>query len=167
MMGRGLYAKLDAFKLGEADAVARQRRDNVIKYNLEAGRVVSEEQNEEEHFRGARCERAAWIFFPELPWNRLIIEDADLGDFIDVKSIRFDWHELLVKKHKIKPEWAYLLVSAENHPYYWLAGWQWGSYLIAHAPTKHARPPCYALPASALLPVWQLQKIVRDSRPFD
>lgn len=161
-MGRGFYAKLDQFKLTEADTTAHDRHEYNYQQGRDPGRNQTPEENLVEHVLGARCERAGWVFFPTLTWHRFktgaVDDTPDLGDFIDVKGVRFDHHELLVPQAKIKRDWAYLLISAEQHPYYWLAGWMWGSSLIERAPLKHSRP-AYAMPAHALFSLTALQRI--------
>jgi hypothetical protein len=163
MMGRGWYAKLDQYKLAQADRIARARHQ----YARLVGRqdhLPKEADKLAEDLLGARCERAGWVFFPWLEWHSEIVRDVselpDLGNFIDVKGVRLDRHQLLVPVTSIKPHWAYLLVSAQNHPYYWIAGWKWGDELIAKAQVMFARP-AYAWPSDKLNPLRTLQEIAR------
>jgi hypothetical protein len=159
MLGKGFYAHLDQHKIRQAEKAATDRRA----YARSIGRTESIPDSVDkasEDLRGALCERAAWVFFPSLEWHAFktgpLDELPDIGSFIDVKGIKLDRHELLVKVRNIKPNWAYLLVSAENHPYYLMCGFKWGCELIADAPKKHNAPPCYAWPSDRLRPFREL-----------
>lgn len=166
VMGRGCYAKLDRWKEREADKAAAAR----TAYGRAHRRSwIAEEIREAEDILGCRCERAGKVFFPWLEWHSYregpVDDLADLGDLIDVKGVRLDRHELLVKVSRIKEGWAYLLVSAENAPFYWIAGWRWGWELKELGVMKHSRPRCYAWPweLGDLRPVRELQAITRGT----
>jgi hypothetical protein len=161
MLGKGFYAKLDQFKCDEADGVGRRRYLG----SREIGAVCrigdsapNIDKLADVDILGARCERAAWIFFPTLTWNRYAHHLPDLGDRIDVKGKRLDHHDLLVQPDRVKLHWIYLFVSAENHPYYWMAGWAWG-HEVAQAPLRLKRP-CHLIPVDELRPFRTLLEYV-------
>jgi len=157
-MGKGLYAKLDTYMIGQADKVAKDRHEYAKEHRDVYDYGIVDWDYE---VLGARCERAACVFFPGEEWHKFttgsVSKLPDLGEFIDVKGVPFDRYELLVPCPKLNPDFAYVFISAEYHPYYWLAGWEWGSEM-AKAPVKHKRP-CYAKAVGALRKIHELQRI--------
>jgi hypothetical protein len=80
------------------------------------------------HLRGTRTEAAGKLYLNPVTWHAFkdsIHNLPDLEDWIDVKGVPYDRDSLIVQKDD--PEhWAYLLVSAQNHPQYKIIGWCWG-----------------------------------------
>lgn len=77
---------------------------------------------------GARCECAAYLWAKPVKWHSFGESVRDLPDldyFIDVKGVAQTRHSLIVQRHD-SAEWAYLLVSSQEHPRYHLIGWMWG-----------------------------------------
>lgn len=68
---------------------------------LAKARCTGPEKMPSEMFK-ARCERAARLFFPPLP--QIVVVSG------------------LHEPH-IHPDYYYLFVLGEDHPYYWIAGW--------------------------------------------
>jgi hypothetical protein len=166
MMGRGLYGKLSDPMIREADWVAAKRtEDGKTRPTQRPNAAVID-------ILGARCERAAKICFEPIVWNKLppaaaIGDVPDLGDFIDVKGVRLDEHCLVVKIGGVKMSWAYLLVSAENHPHYWLAGWLWGHEVATDDNLERSFGPYIERPAYRIHPEqlhkpYLLQRIARE-----
>jgi hypothetical protein len=110
-----------------ADRVARRRRAIAIAHNLEQGNNGQHNpvQALENDILGARCEAAGYTYCSPIHWNLYQSGEADLGDFIDVKGVREHQHRLIVQWDG-KPHWAYLLISAQEHPRYHVIGWCWG-----------------------------------------
>jgi hypothetical protein len=177
MMGRGLYAKLFEHMIAQADCVGNTRQDRAERGGFELGNnlVATPEQCRLMHINGARGERAGKVIFDEpghpIVWNKGLDgpfrELPDLGDFIDVKTMWKDHHQLLVEVPRLHKEWAYLCVSSENHPYYWIAGWLWGHELLQLNQKRFPARPAYSATVAQLHKPYLLQRIVRDSRPFD
>jgi hypothetical protein len=183
-LGRGLYAKLAPHMIAEADYVAHQRRENAIKEKLKPGNnlKVTPDENLLLDILGTRGERAAKIVFDPIKW--LAFEPVksgskkkpDLGDFIDVKAqerTMFDdrLHELNVshdpkKNITVNPDWAYLLVGAETHPYYWIAGWMWGHEVMRFGELRNPSRPYYSVRVDRLHPPWRLIQIARERNPI-
>ena len=98
------------------------------------GLVCDEDHSVHLNVLGARTEMAAWTCFsPRIKWHYEVLDRPelfpDLGDFIEVKgSMRPEPTLIVPPKDNEKPplEWAYLLVSAADHPFYDLLGWLWG-----------------------------------------
>lgn len=114
-----------------ADHVARQRQDWHAK-NGTPGKYGATNDPAEAlrlHIRGCRGEAAAKLYLNPVVWHAYYEGDTrdvpDLGSFIDVKAVEKDWHRLLVH-HDDCASWAYLLVSAQEHPTYRMMGWLWG-----------------------------------------
>jgi hypothetical protein len=169
MMGRGFYAYLDKYKIAEADRAAMDFFKNVLARGLDPKRKATKEEQLNAHILGARCERAALVFFPGMTWHRHFtdfIGKPDLGSFIDVKGVGEDRRRLLSPNHNIKRDFAYLLVSAENHPYYWMAGWLWGSELIKAGEERgrqeFSKRPCFVAEHKELEPLRLLQQVARE-----
>jgi hypothetical protein len=89
-------------------------------------------------------------------WRNALEKDTtklfDLPDLehplalIDVKTIPTLGRQLIAPPGKVKNNWVYLLVSAEEKPRYLIIGWCWGSVLAA-APVKplQAGRPCHQI----------------------
>ena len=81
------------------------------------------------HKMGVFGECAAYLWLKPIQWHRFqesgLSTLPDLADFIDVKTRKFSWHQLIVQKAD-PDEWAYLLVNSERHPDYEIVGWLWG-----------------------------------------
>jgi hypothetical protein len=171
MMGRGLYGKLAPHMIVEADFVAQRRQDNADRYGyVHRNHLAAGAGDLPRHILGARTERAAKIIFEPIVWNKGLDgagDMPDLGDFIDVKGVTSDDHCLLVWQGGVKPQWAYLLVSAEQHPYYWMAGWLWGHEVerpenLEQSFGPYVHRPAYRIAAARLHPTYLLQRVVRD-----
>jgi hypothetical protein len=85
---------------------------------------------------------------------------------IDVKGVPFHDRQLISPAAAIKRSWAYLLVSAQEHPRYCIRGWAWGRELAA-APLQELQPdrPCHALPAKALRHPQELFDYIQGGHP--
>jgi hypothetical protein len=171
MMGRGLYTKLADAMTADADAVGNRRQDNAERggYIPGNGLVATLAECRRLHILGARCERAGQIAFPTLVWNKGLEGPfrnlPDLGDFIDVKGIERPYqndHALIVPANRVTLDWAYLLVAAEEHPYYWIAGWMWGRELAVPDNKRFPNRPAYFVEQDRLHPPFTLQQIARE-----
>jgi hypothetical protein len=130
MAGRGVYVKLKPSQIEFADDIAARRSANAERYGL-FDRITIPDNGKDAHILGARCELAAKIYLDPVEWNAYSegnehINKPDLAGWIDVKGTVKEMHSLCVPANKLEDKIAYLLVSAEDHPYYWIAGWQWG-----------------------------------------
>lgn len=168
MMGRGLYAKLSDVMIKEADYWAVKRQENAIEENRTPGnnlRIPLDEQYAT-HELGCRTERAGKVCFSYLIWHAFkkgsLIGLPDLGDFIDVKGIPEDRLNLVVQVGGLRLDWAYLLISAENHPYYWLAGWMWGKEILDRAEIRFPGRPAYFIRKDLLHKPYLLQQIAKE-----
>jgi hypothetical protein len=169
MMGRGLYAKLAPWMIAEADFQAKRRRDYAKSIGRIPGNnlVADEEEALAMDILGCRCERAGKVILPTLVWHTELVRDVDsvpdLGDFVDVKGMKLDRHHLLIPRAKLKLQWAYLLISAEEHPYYWCAGWLWGHEVPAIATAgPYAHRPSYQIEAEQMHKPYLLQQFVKE-----
>lgn len=109
------------------------------------------------------CEAAGMLFFSPCHWD--IGERpglADIEDFIDVKRGRTARHRLLMYLDG-RLDWAYVLVCDEDHPHYWLRGWQWGKCIKELGKIEELQPgrPCYVLEHEHLRPMSELLAEVR------
>ena len=101
------------------------------------------------HILGTRTECAAKTYFYMTTWHIEILSDVSkLGDLpdlshqrgnFDIKGVLQHSHQLLSPAAAIKPDWFYVLVSALDHPRYWIRGWCRGHDLAA-APLKQLQP---------------------------
>jgi hypothetical protein len=161
MMGRGLYGKLNDAMIREADWVAVKRTEDGN------GRPTQRPDAAVIDVMGARCERAAKICFEPIVWHKFVADHElgnvpDLGDFIDVKGTNYAEPWLKVPAHKIKNHWAYLCVSAADHPYYWIAGWLWGHELAQQQHLKFPERPAFSVEVAQLHKPYLLQQIARE-----
>jgi hypothetical protein len=101
------------------------------------------------HILGTRTECAGKTFLWMTRWRIELVSDVSaLGNLpdlehprgnTDVKGITRHHHQLVSPAKAIKPDWFYLLISAQEHPRYWLRGWCRGEDL-ARAPVKQLQP---------------------------
>jgi hypothetical protein len=134
-MLHGVYVRLSSAEIAEADDVARKRWDFHAEYRMRNGDPYNFSKDESGlaiNIRGCRGERAAKLLFDPLEWNAFEASQAfrgsaDFGDFIDIKTTRLDRHSLMVPVRHYKSERAYVLISAEQDPVFWFAGWAWGA----------------------------------------
>lgn len=169
MLGRGLYAKLATHMIEEADHVARQRQQNAIAEGRTPGNHLAAGPHDLDlHIVGARGERAGKVMLDPIEWHKFKIGNLDglpdLDDFIDIKTVSNDQHALLVPAHKIVSAWAYVLVSAAEHPYYWIAGWMWGHELAQPQHLRFPDRPAYSVATARLHKPYLLQDIVSYAR---
>jgi hypothetical protein len=134
---------------GIARYMKRRQRGSVHTNN----RNVSEAKAIEEEKLGMRTECAGHIYLPMTVWHNEILDDptqvADLEHpslKIDVKGIPYHLRSLISPVGAVKLDWAYLLISAEDHPTYWLCGWCMGD-VLASAPVEPLQPkrPCHVI----------------------
>jgi len=104
--GRGVYSYLDADKLAVCDRV---------------GPTLGLLQ--------ARCEAAAKVALNPIAWHvrpeRRTEVDGPLGGWIAVCATERDLDPLAWTALASGSMVAVLKVSAQSHPYYWIAGWAW------------------------------------------
>jgi hypothetical protein len=133
----------------------RNRTRNATGSKHTNNRKVTPAQEIAGHILGTRTECAGKTFFWQTRWHIELLSAAqardrpDLGHprrDIDVKGVPFHNRQLISPAAAIKPAWAYLLVSAQEHPRYWLRGWCMGEEL-ARAPLKELQPKrwCHAI----------------------
>lgn len=136
--GRGLYITLSQKHLVEADKVGIARRENAIALHRKdsSGLKISGQAAIDADVWAARGELAGKLALDPINWHSEIVDDPtdlpDLSDFIDVKTVLEDRRRLIVETSKVRDKWAYLLVSGETHPEYWVAGWLWGHQIREH-----------------------------------
>ena len=124
---------------------------------------------------GTRCECAGKTYLWQTAWHIEIVQKAgelaNLPDLehprakIDVKGVPFHDRQLISPAKAIKPDWFYLLISAQEHPRYWLRGWCKGEAL-AQAPLKELQPNrwCHAILPGALLHPQELFNHLQGSK---
>lgn len=123
--------RLERLHLSFADKVGFQRHQNAMVNGREPcnGAPNDPVTSLEMHIMGARCEAAGKVYYNPVKWHAYkpsgIRNLPDLEDWIDVKGRGKHWHHLVVQKDD-DPSWAYVLVSAEDHPLYHIVGWLWG-----------------------------------------
>lgn len=177
MKGYGLYAKLNDAMVRQADRIGNLREDNAIRNNRSEGTApVPPEISRANNIMAARGERATQIFFPDLTWHDYRENGfdgiPDLGDFIDVKASEWRGENaaLKVKQYKkvkgklvdnVVDDWAYVLAVGCDHPYWWIVGWHWGSY-VRKAEIKWPQTPAFYLQRTELLPIHLLQRFARE-----
>lgn len=154
-----------------AEQVARNRDAAAKRLRLRNAYnpVAQEIIDYDKHLLGARTELASKFVLDPIEWHRCedgpIPNMPDLADFIDVKGVDEHWHSLIVNPEQLRPEWAYLLTSAEERPYYLVIGWLWGHELERVTPSivKEGRPPAHRVPSAnpmlhdvrGLIEVWK------------
>lgn len=172
MMGKGLYFRLSDAMIREADEAALKRQIDSKGRKPGNNLVATWEEQLALNIAGCRCERACKGVLEPIVWHAFKTGNLDnlpdLSDFIDVKGVRQDNHRLIVQKKKevpVRPSWAYVLVSAENHPYYWIVGWAWGAEVLTFN-VKELQPgrPTYVEIADNLHKPFLLQRIVNERR---
>lgn len=81
------------------------------------------------HEAGIYGECAGKLYLNPVKWNAYRagtnFREADLEDWIDIKTRSKDWHSLIVQADD-PPEWAYVLACGHAHPRYCLIGWCYG-----------------------------------------
>jgi hypothetical protein len=132
-------------------------------------RRVSEAQAILGHQLGTRTECAGKTYLWMTIWHiEPLADPSKVPDLehprmnIDVKGVQQHHHQLISPAAALKHDWAYLLVSAQEHPRYWIRGWCRGHDLAA-APVRELQPgrPCHAFLPGALLPPQQLLEILK------
>jgi hypothetical protein len=120
---------------------------------------------------GARCECAGKTYLWMTRWHNELIRDPvaiaarpDLEHpraLIDVKGVPLHRLNLICPPGKVKLDWLYLLVSAQEHPRYWIRGWCRGETLEA-APLKTLVKgrPCHVIAPEALRAPEELRRIL-------
>jgi len=161
MMGRGLYAKLNDYMIREADWVAAKRTE----YAIAVKRTTTRPDAATLDVMGARGERAGKIIFDPIEWHKELVDDPtnvpDLGDFIDIKTTPYEEPWLKVPAHRLHKEWAYVLTTSFDHPYYWFPGWLWG-HELAEMELRFPARPAYCAEVAQLHPIYLLQQIARE-----
>jgi hypothetical protein len=132
--------------VAEADGVAAIRQQQARKRNARPGNNFAGDAMAAA-VMGTRGERAAQEAFP-LQWNSTDesrLDDADLGDFIDAKTTAYRTPWMKIPRAKLRPFWAYVLISAADHPHYRIVGWAWGHEIKKAAPIECPQPdrPAY------------------------
>jgi hypothetical protein len=140
--------------LGAARHALRRRRGSVHTNNrrVSAAAAIAGDQ------LGARTECAGKTYLWMTTWNIELLDDlTDVPDLthprakIDVKGITSHQHALISPAAAIKPDWVYLLISAQEHPRYLICGWCRGATL-AQAPLRELQPrrPCHVIASRSL-----------------
>jgi hypothetical protein len=142
----GMHVYLTPDLVAEADRVAAIRQQQARKRNARHVNNFTGDAMAIDII-GARGERAAQEAFP-LEWNSVDesrLDDADLGDFIDVKTTAYRTPWMKVPRVKLRPLWAYVLISAADHPHYRIVGWASGHEIKKAAPIECPQPnrPAY------------------------
>ncbi len=111
--------------------LARRRQESAERNNRRGGNSgpTTGKVALDYHILGVRGECAAYLWLKPIKWHTFYESDvsgrADLGDFIDVKTIKHSGMRLIIQPNS-PDEWAYLLVNAGHHPEYAIEGWLWG-----------------------------------------
>lgn len=184
-MGRGLYVKLTKAELLNGVAIGTLRQESAIRLGRRPGNYLKADPETQlaYHIRGACGECATHHCFPEGTWHRQTDKIYGVPDItghpvpikIDSKATELDWHRLQVglgeDRDSLKRDWAYVMVSAENSPYFWVAGFLWGHELqdgwFLDKRGKYALRPAYRAQTWQLHPMYILQQIVRGERSPD
>jgi hypothetical protein len=139
----------------EADQLGNKRQDNAEVKDCVPGNNLQAtlEQQRTLHINGARCEAASWWHYSRqgdepLTWHKRFENWhglPDLDEFVDVKGVPYDSYRLIVPVHAFNKDFAYLLVSWQHHPTYWIKGWLWGLELLQDGAPQQLQPgrPCY------------------------
>jgi hypothetical protein len=169
MLDRGPAIYLSPGMIARARVVGRMRQANAIEEaRIPGNNLVAHPQRDlAMHIFGCCGECAGKCMLPMLRWNdfkRGPLDDTpDLEDdklAVDVKAIEKHQHRLLVQAGKVQREWAYLLISGEYHPYWWVAGWAWG-HEVLRARIEEPQPnrPAHVLDIDRLRLGFDLQTI--------
>lgn len=116
-LGRGIYCKLSALMITQADDMARARCPDAADMMDEG--LVKETVK-------CRCERAARIFIAPV-------------DYVVVTSG--------LHVPEIDPAKFYVFVGASGHPYYWIAGWLKGDEMKGKITPDMLHKPYQLMPA--------------------
>ena len=148
--------KLNDHMIREADYWANKRQENAeIEGRTPGNDLIPGPDDLAKHIRGCRAERAGKVLLDPIEWHKFktgsLRNLADLGDFVDVKAVDRTFpkqdHALIVPIYQLKRDWAYLLVGAEEHPYYWMVGWLWGQEIHDRATTGFLKRTAYFIRA--------------------
>ena len=160
-----ISVQLSPDQIRDADDLGARRQANARAGRMIPGNnlIASDQEQLRIHIEGARGECAAHVVYP-LPWYRgLQTGLADLGTFIDVKTIKVPRHSLMVPMGTVRFDWAYVLVSAADHPRYEIVGWLWGAVLES-VPISEPQPnrPAHVVRSGSnlLRDPWELVAIV-------
>lgn len=154
-------------QVASADTLARMRQNSAVSNRRRTGNGATSEPTQalNMHIMGARAEMAARIYLGPVEWNAYTDGSVhglpDFQDWIDVRGRAKDYYELIVKPAD-RPDLAYVLISTEKHPTYWLRGWVWGSE--AKNPRFWKDPgtgrPAFFVPAQELRPMHEMYDMV-------
>jgi hypothetical protein len=130
ILGNGFYAHLTPWMISEADSDAHKKAEWNRRRGHQGGNNLRNNDRIDYDILGSRCEKAGHVFLPMLTWHKFDenyqFDRADLGEFVDVKGVPFDSYSLNIQINQLNPMYAYLAISGEHHPYYWVRGWRWG-----------------------------------------
>jgi hypothetical protein len=116
---------------------------------------------------GTRAEAAAHLLF-ELPWtpySESYVGNGDIAGFVEVKGVARPDDRIFIKKERLKPEHAYLLMDGAFHPAWHPIGWIWGREVRAEWLHPYRdQPPNYKVPRAIppMHPVKELLLLVRE-----
>jgi hypothetical protein len=129
-MSAPVIVTLDSVHVDYADNVAAVRQGSAfLRRRANKNGLVGEfDQLLWHHRLGARCEVAGKLFLNPIKWHALAKDIGhlpDLGDFVDVKGRSRSDYDLVVQRDD-EDDFAFLLITADRHPDYWIWGWLWG-----------------------------------------
>jgi len=156
-MFRPVFVRLSARTIAKADRYGLARHWMALGHRLRDvnNLIVDELAALALHILGCRTELAGQGFLPSARW--LPLEDIRGGDekklpdlvlpsglSIDVKGSELDRHRLIAPVNSLVEKYAYLFITAEQHPRYMIHGWLWGDELL-RCPVRELLPrrPCY------------------------
>lgn len=117
-----------------ADNIGRGRRETAIDNGRKQRANASTEPEiaMSRDLQGARGEAACYIWLSPVIWDKQLVrgkmpatKKPDFDNFIDIKTATESHHGLIVLQGD-NENWAYVLVLANEHPTYSIAGWLWG-----------------------------------------
>ena len=149
--------------IAEADLVGLTRQQDAARNGRKTTSTFGFERLLLGNRVGARGERAGKIVFDPIHWHKYDIGGPDLGSFIDVKATAYRPPWLKAEAGTVKPEYAYVLVGAADHPHYDVIGWIWGHELLTVPLTEpQAGRPAHVVTDTSprLRPIHDLQRIV-------
>lgn len=153
-----------------ADNVACYKQaDGFFNRRKQGNNLVADFDKSFSHNRlGYRAEASGQIYLHPISWNWRTTHGngPDLGEITNVKGRYRDTDDLIVQKNASE-NLAYLFISGEHHPEYWVWGWAWGyeakqdKYWDDKA--KNGRP-AYFMPREDMPhPPEELRAIVHDN----
>jgi hypothetical protein len=157
-----------------ADAIATTRQRLAEMRGRISTRGFTGDQNGQLaiHRLGTFCELAGKLFFNPIHWNAILDDPqyqpdlwTEYGLKVDIKGVDRDSKHLLIRRDEpIHGNWAYVKVSAQHHPEYWLHGWVWGNEITADmlGEADPDRTPCYLVPHNKLRPIETLEQIKKE-----